>query len=82
MIKDKHMKHSKWAETEINDETATLVKRYTAGEFFGEIGVMNDLPRQASITCTSPTALLWSLSKTDCAVPPSNHARTPSSHAK
>ena len=79
------MKHSKWAETEINDETATLVKthkRYTAGEFFGEIGVMNDLPRQASITCTSPTALLWSLSKTDCAVPPSNHARTPSSHAK
>ena len=67
VIKDKHMKHSKWAETEINDDTATLVKTYTAGEFFGEIGVMNDLPRQASITCTSPTALLWSLSKTDCA---------------
>lgn len=64
---DKRMRHTLWADTEITDETATLVKTYTSGDFFGEIGLMNDLARQASLTCTSSAALVWSLSKTDCA---------------
>ena len=44
-------------------ENATRVKSCKAGDFFGELGLMNDIPRQASIACSSP-AVVWSLSKT------------------
>ena len=61
------------------DETSKpRVKQYVTGDYFGEIGLMNDeLPRQASVVCTSDKALLWVLSKSDCAPRRTPAARAP-----
>jgi len=41
----------------------TIVSTLGHGDFFGELALVYDTPRQASCYVTSPTALLWQLSK-------------------
>ena len=38
---------------------ARLVQQCVVGDSFGELSLMYNLPRQATVTCTSATATLW-----------------------
>ncbi|MEP6762589.1 MAG: cyclic nucleotide-binding domain-containing protein, partial [Sporichthyaceae bacterium] len=44
-------------EVEVTQGTR-LLRRQTAGEFFGEIALLRDIPRTATVTATRPTRLL------------------------
>lgn len=43
-------------------EEAKLVKTYSAGDYFGELALMYNVPRQASVTCKTDCQL-WSLDR-------------------
>lgn len=45
------------ARVERQGESEPLAK-LTAGDFFGEMALLTDLPRTASVTCTAPSVLL------------------------
>ena len=46
-----------------SDEQETFLKEYQPGESFGELALLYNAPRAATITCKSPTCELWSLDR-------------------
>ena len=46
-----------------DDKEETFLKEYKAGETFGELALLYNAPRAATIVCKSPTAELWSLDR-------------------
>ena len=45
------------------DKEPTFLKEYQPGESFGELSLLYNAPRAATITCASPTCELWSLDR-------------------
>ena len=45
------------------DKEATFLKEYQPGESFGELALLYNAPRAATITCASDTCELWSLDR-------------------
>lgn len=46
-----------------SDEKETFLKEYKPGESFGELALLYNAPRAATIVCKSPTCKLWSLDR-------------------
>lgn len=46
-----------------SDKEPTFLKEYNPGESFGELALLYNAPRAATITCSSDTCELWSLDR-------------------